>query len=269
MHPTEVRSRFSRRTLAMWMASSLALAGCGEAGGTESADPYAEQAQRLESLPDEGLASERRIIVYSNTSLQLYVVDKSGSHTLVANRAGPPVISPDRRQVAYAKLPDSWSAGEPVVSADLHVLDLKSGRSVQLTQGYDDTEPVWTPDGLNLLFQSTRRSGVASLWKVRANGGALDQLTNETCSGGDPSYIPNPASSSTVQWAPTERRIIVYSNTSRTNGDVRLIGFDRALAVRTAYSLGVGHSPRWTEQGTVIYSRNEGDTVVDIEVSVE
>ena len=256
----------------MWMASSLALAGCGEAVEPEAsmpAEPFASESQRLETPGEEGPEEQRRIIVYQTTSLQVVAVDESGTETVLAQRAGPLEYSPDGGRVAFAKLPDSWDPGEPVVSAELYVANLRSGRVAQVTRGYDDTEPLWTPDGQSLLFQSSRRSGVASLWKVRGSGVALDQVTNEGGTRGGSEYVPNPASSNTVQWAPTERRIIVYSTTSLTNGDVRVIDFNRALDVRATYSLGEGHSPRWTEQGTVVFARNEGEKVIYIEVSVD
>jgi TolB protein len=262
MHPTEVRTRRFRRPLALWMASSLALAGCGEAV-TETPGPAEVQSQEAAAVAD------RRIIVYSTTSAQLYMEDASGTTRLVAQRTGKPVVSPDGKKVAYAKLPDTWNVGDPVVRAELHVLDL-SGRATRLTSGHDDTEPVWTPDGKNLLFQSTARTGVGSLWKVKVAGSGLDQVTNEESDKTDPTYIPNPVSSTEVQWAPTERRIIVYSTTSLTNGEVRVIGFDHLLNVEWAYSLGEGYSARWTDAGTVAFSQQLSDgQVKTVEVSVE
>ncbi|MFP2907471.1 hypothetical protein ACLESD_20960 [Pyxidicoccus sp. 3LFB2] len=251
------------------MASSLALAGCGEPG-TEApvSAPHASESQSLRDGADEESASERRIVVYQTTSLQLYTVDRKGNPQLVAERSGTPVVSPDGDKVAYAKLPDTWNAGDPVVQADLYVLD-SSGRSTRLTQGQDDTEPVWTPDGGSLLFQSTRRSGMASLWKVRASGSGLDQVTNEDVVRNSPSYIPNPASSSTVQWAPAGRRIVVYSTTSLTNGEVRVIAFDRALNVQQSFSLGLGYAPQWTEHGTVVFTQNIAGQTYSVEVGVD
>ena len=258
----------------MWMASSLALAGCGEPGGTEgqgAAEPYAVESRQLNaSSSDEALVAERRLIVYQTTSLTLYAVASDGSTRMLAQRSGAPVMSPDGRQVAYSKLPDTYKAGDPVVRADLHVFDLKSGLVQQVTRGYDDVEPVWTPEGRSLLFQSTLRSGTPSLWAVRENGTGLHQLTNGAqVQVEGASLVPNPASSGTVQWSPdNQRRLIVYSTTSLTNGDVRVIDFSRSLEVQSAYSLGMGHSPRWTENGTVVFARNEGEKVIYIEVSV-
>jgi TolB protein len=251
------------------MASSLALVGCGEAltEAPVAAEPRAVEAQGLEVS---SAVAERRLIVYQTTSLALYAVDDKGRARLLAERSGAPVTSPDGRQVAYSKLPDSYQAGDPVEHAELHVFNVKAGHVQQVTRGYDDTEPIWTPDGRSLLFQSTRRSGTPALWKVRENGTGLDQVTNHEARTGVASFIPNPASSSTAQWSPDlQRRLIVYGTTSATNGDVRVLDFSRLLEVEAAYSLGEGHSPRWTEHGTVVYTRNEGDKVVHVEVAVD
>ncbi|MCP3139037.1 TolB family protein [Pyxidicoccus xibeiensis] len=274
------------------MVSSLALAGCGEAG-TEATASEALSAARTQALetseegiaterriivypsametPEEGVATERRIIVYQlSASTSLYMVDTKGTTRLLALRAGTPVVSPDGRKVAYAKLPDTWVVGSPVQSAELHVVDTRNGVKDRLTSGYDDTEPVWTPDARSLLFQSTQRTqGVPALWKVRENGSGLQQVTNANCSPAEAAFIPNPASNTTVQWGPNQRRIIVYSTTAETNGDVRVIDFDGLLNVENAYSLGQGYGPKWTDQNTVVYSRKEGSQVVQVEVSVD
>ncbi|QSQ19949.1 PD40 domain-containing protein [Pyxidicoccus parkwayensis] len=267
MHPTEVRSRFSRGAVALWMASSLALAGCGGAEASGSAEPYATESQGLDTSGDASLDADRRIIVYQTQSLQLYWVDSKGRSQLVAQRTGKPMISPDGKQVAYAKLPDNYRAGDPVTHADLYVLDGSSGHSSQVTRGYDDTEPVWAPDSRNLLFQSTTRSRVPSLWKVRDNGSGLAQVTNVSLGRTTTTLVPNPLSSEDVEWD-FDRRIIVYSTTSLTNGDVRVISFDRSLNAMAAYSIGSGYGATWTQPGTVAFSRDEDGQTLTMEVHV-
>lgn len=269
MHPTEVRSRFSRGAVALWMASSLALAGCGGAEASDSGESYlAESQQQLDATGDESATNERRIIVYQTQSLQLYWVDAKGNPRLIAQRTGAPVISPDGRQVAYAKLPDSYKTGDAVTRADLYVLDGRTGRSTQLTRGYDDTEPVWAPDSNSLLFQSAQRTGVPSLWKVRDSGSCIEQLTNVGIVRSSPTtVVPNPLSSDTVDWD-FDRRIIVYSTTSLTNGEVRVIEFDRTLNAVAAYSLGSGYGAKWTTPGTVAFSRDEDGHTITMEIKV-
>ncbi|GHG68641.1 hypothetical protein GCM10012319_12010 [Comamonas sp. KCTC 72670] len=256
----------------MWMASSLVLAACGglEAEPLEDAESPAVTSQAVVSPPTE--EADRRIIVYQTTSLQLMRVDKKGTSHLVAQRTGAPEVSRDEKRVVYAKLPDAYVAGDAVRSSELYVLNVNSGKSDRVTQGFDDGEPLWSPDGRVVLFQSTRRSGVPALWRVKENGKDLVQVTNK---GGatqmSSAYIPNPERGGTVEWD-ADRRIIVYTTTSLRageDGEVRVIAFDRNYDVASASSLGQGFAPRWTERGTVVYSRNEGGRVVTVEARVD
>lgn len=269
MHPTDVRCRSPRKNLAMWMASSLLLAACGGAEAHADAASPGVAAQSLVEPSSE--SADRRIIVYQTTSLQLMRMDDQGTAHVVAQRTGAPEVSPEGGRAAYAKLPDGYREGDAVLSSELYVLNAGSGRAERVTQGFDDIEPVWTPDGRNLLFQSTRRSGVPALWRVKENGKDLKQLTNAGISQFSSAYIPNPALGSTVEWD-ADRRIIVYTTTSLRqgeDGEVRVITFDRNYDVASAYSLGKGFGPVWTARGTVVYSRNEGGRVLSVEVRVK
>ncbi|QDE81194.1 hypothetical protein BHS07_06250 [Myxococcus xanthus] len=271
MHPTDVRCRSPRRNLAMWMASSLLLAACGGAEAEALADAESPGVASQSLVEPSSESADRRIIVYQTTSLQLMRMDNQGASHLVAQRTGAPEVSPDGSRVAYAKLPDGYREGGVVGSSELYVLNANSGKSVRVTQGFDDSEPVWTPDGRNVLFQSSRRSGVPALWRVKENGKDLKQLTNVGTSQLSSAYIPNPALGGTVEWD-ADRRIIVYTTTSLRpgeDGEVRVITFDKNYDVATAYSLGTGFGPVWTERGTVIFSRNEGGRVVSVEVRVK
>jgi|GEM_PF-1902783 len=255
----------------MWMASSLLLVACGgpEAESLADAESQAAMSQAVEG-PSSTEDADRRIIVYQTPSLQLMRVDHQGATHLVAQRTGAPAVSLDDQRVAYALLPDSYRPGDAVRGSDLYVLNVNSGKSSRVTQGFDDREPVWTPDGRVVLFQSTRRSGVPSLWRVKENGKDLTQLTNVGTSELSAAHIPNPASGDTIEWD-ADRRIIVYTTTSLrpgVDGEVRIITFDRNYDVSSAYSLGRGFAAGWTGHGTVRYSRHEGDQVVTVEVPV-
>ncbi|WP_426749268.1 TolB family protein [Myxococcus sp. Y35] len=253
------------------MTSSLVLAACGGADGESLVDSESQAVASQSVVTPSTEDADRRIIVYQTTSLQLMRVDHKGTSHLVAQRTGEPAISSDGKRVAYAKLPDSYRAGDPVRSSELHVLNVSSGKSEQVTQGFDDSQPVWTPDGSVVLFQSTQRSGVPSLWRVKKNGKDLTQVTNKgSRSEMSSAHIPNPALGGTLEWD-ADRRIIVYTTTSLRqgeDGEVRVIAFDKNYDVASAYSLGRGFAPEWTERGTVVYSRNEGGRVVTIEARV-
>ena len=59
-------------------------------------------------------------------------------------------------------------------------LDLSSGVRTRLTRSAaDDITPSVSPDGSWVLFQSSR-SGSADVWRMRADGTAVEQLTDAT-----------------------------------------------------------------------------------------
>ncbi|MCP3058325.1 hypothetical protein LXT21_06050 [Myxococcus sp. K38C18041901] len=247
------------------MASSLALTACGGADVEAASSGDATVAEQSQSA-----VADRRIIVYLTPSQQLYAVE-DGKSTLIAERASTPSVSPDGSQVVFAKLPSSWNVGQPVKSAELHLYKVSNRKTERLTTGHDDQSPSWTPDGKSILFQSKQRSGLASFWRVKPNGKSLAQVTNQrTTLATDPAYVPAPVSNTPVQWGPNQRRIIVYlSPQTTTTTEVRVLKLDAADDVASAYSLGQGTSPTWTQDGTVRFQRVVNGKLVDVEVCVQ
>jgi dipeptidyl aminopeptidase/acylaminoacyl peptidase len=93
-------------------------------------------------------------------------------------RVAAPRISPDGKQVVYQVTSVDLEANKS--SAALYVADA-DGKSLpkQLTdpKGKKDTTPRWSPDGKQILFESTR-TGTSQLWVVPAAGGEPKQLTD-------------------------------------------------------------------------------------------
>lgn len=274
MRPTDVRSRAPRKTLALWMASSLVLAACGgvegEAAGT-SAPELMEGQQAQEAT------AERRVILYRTPAGELYI-DNNGVQQLVAPRGTPPVFSPDGRRAAFSRLPDAWNVGDPVASAELHVVDLSSRRVERVTSGHADLMPVWTPDSRYLFFVSTTRAEGPSFWRVKMNGSDLQPLSlpGQSVAGAEADgrpqerrvilYIAPPADGE-VKWKPTERRVILY-RTARPSGVSEIVTavFNHTFDVQEARTLGEGMNPYWTADGKAAFTRPDGTAV---EMSVE
>ncbi len=75
----------------------------------------------------------------------LWQVDMSGHQTLLAQNASYPVLSPDGSTVAYL----SFNGSD---RADLHLLDLNTGRSRQIAQADWGRPLQWSPIGQGIIF---------------------------------------------------------------------------------------------------------------------
>ena len=93
----------------------------------------------------------------------------------------------------------------------LFVLDLASGETTQITSGdFDDSDPVWSPDGTRIAFVSNRTDSPdtnynSDIWVVYADnkdkGAQLHQITI------------NPGPDTSPAWSPDGKRIVHVSET--------------------------------------------------------
>lgn len=84
--------------------------------------------------------------------------------TSYPGREFAPAFSPDGNQLAFV-----WG-GEKDDNLDVYVRLIDGGSSLRLTtHAADDINPVWTPDGREIIF-SSRRGGTQSLWRISATG---------------------------------------------------------------------------------------------------
>ena len=110
-------------------------------------------------------------------------------------------LSPEDRRAAVA-----LTIGPPL-NRDIWVVDLTRDVMTRLTfQPGEDSNAVWSPDGTQLVFQSSR-AGAGSLRSVRVGGTAVDEPLIEQQSG---VFVPS-------DWS-TDGRHILYSHADRSLG---------------------------------------------------
>lgn len=106
---------------------------------------------------------------------------------------------------------------------------------VELTEGHDDTWPIWSPDGKQVLFVSTR-SGNKDLWIVDSTGGEPRQVTD------------HPDDEDTPAWSPTGDRI-AFAALREGNWDIYTSRPDGSRTERLTSDLAVDVAPSWSPDG--------------------
>lgn len=137
------------------------------------------------------VAPDGSAVAYSTRDLALYLLHEGQGPARIATHAQQPAWSPDGRKIAYAAMPADPSHTNPELG--LRLYDVATGTTDALTKGYADLRPLWAPDGNSVLFLSAGRTGVASFYRVSAQGGPVAQLTNLGLSRAGDGFVPVPA----------------------------------------------------------------------------
>ena len=113
------------------------------------------------------------------------------------------MLSPDGRRVSFARF---LSGG----LRDIFVRDLARDTETRLTFDGDSFNPVWSPDGRQIAFSSSRQ-GVPDVYVTNAVGGGSDEATRVTEL--TPAVDIPPAGRRTAAPLCTPRRILMANRT--------------------------------------------------------
>jgi serine/threonine protein kinase len=114
-----------------------------------------------------------------------------------------PHLSPDSRRLVYTKV----DSGAP----NIWLYDLPDGPATQLTfEGCND-DPIWTPDGNELTFQSYR-NGPYDVYRIAANGSSPDKL-----------LLKGPCDQIPSSWSRNGKLLLIYANDPETAWDIWLL----------------------------------------------
>jgi Tol biopolymer transport system component len=179
-------------------AVALAIAGCGATslatvtpGKPVSARSHAEPQlamTRVRTANSPGQPVTDVILVTLRVKHDLVVA--AGSHRGWPEPITQPVAwSPDGRWIAFARTTSRErhdARGYPIVDSDVFVMSADGTGLRQLTHTGDAWNPVWSPDGREIVFARARfyvsvarqAEGItASMWTVHPAGTGLRQLT--------------------------------------------------------------------------------------------
>ena len=204
---------------------------------TGEAVPIAEEVQ---FNPAQGraafAASNNGVLAYRGgaeaSPLALVWVNRNGAEqplTAPARTYGLPRLSPDGRRVAV-------SIEEHETQIWLH--DLSRETLTRLTfEGNSNVNPVWTPDGKRIAFQSSKEGPFNIYWQLADGSGGLERLTTSE-------YFQAPHS-----WSPDGQLLAFIELKPTTGADIWVLRMSDRKAqpfLRTRFS---ETSPRFSPDG--------------------
>lgn len=109
----------------------------------------------------------------------------------------------------------------------IYVLDLEARRTIRLTDGREDVQPAWSPDGQRIAYRSNNE-----IYVVRADGTEATRVTH------------HPGRDSAPTWSPDGSRIAFISD---RDGDPEIFVNADGSGLRQLTSIGVlDHEPAWS-----------------------
>ncbi len=118
-----------------------------------------------------------------------YRVRPDGSGwTEVPHVAPRGILSPDRKRIVYADVPDD---NKPRWNSEIFVADADGSNARRLTKGESqNNSPSWMPDGKRIIFASNR-TGVWQVYAMDAEGANVEQLTKQAEGAEKPKLAPD------------------------------------------------------------------------------
>jgi dipeptidyl aminopeptidase/acylaminoacyl peptidase len=95
---------------------------------------------------------------------------------LAMQRISEPRVSPDGKRVVFVVRTTDMAENKGRTSLWLVQADGGGLRRLTAAQA-SDSDPQWSPDGMTILFLSTR-SGNSQVWRIPVDGGEAEQVTN-------------------------------------------------------------------------------------------
>lgn len=134
---------------------------------------------------------------------------------------------------------------------EIWMVPVKGGGIQQITtsQLSADRAPHISPDLTEIVFQSTRVTGMWNIWKISLGDRGLTQLTN------------NPNGSFSAHWSPDGTKIAYVANDKDDNSYIWVMG----TGGENPTQLGPGYEPDWSPDGRrIVFHRQTSKNNFDI-----
>lgn len=175
-------------TTPAWSPDGKKLAFCSSMSGTPEVYVSGDTGsglQRLTFSPSVNISpvwnpktgNELAFVSDRSGTPQIYIMNADGTNLRRLITAGgdavAPSWSPNGLFIAFA-----WAVTE-TGTYDVYVIEIATGRIIQLTHDAGRNEhPWWAPDGRHLIFESTR-TGKKEVWMMLADGSDQKQITTQ------------------------------------------------------------------------------------------
>ena len=120
-----------------------------------------------------------------------------------------------------------------------------TGRQRLTSNSYDDSDPVWSPDGTKIAYHTGDSDSKDEIFTMNADGGGSRKVTSSA------DHARNPA------WSPDGTKIAYYTHGTNDAYAVHVVDADGS-AEPTLLRTG-GHSPQWSPDGTRIAFYADGE----------
>lgn len=173
--------------------------------------PVAEQVSAIQNVALYS-ASESGTLVYragatQGLDLQLSWFNRQGQATLTPvepSRSSTVKVSPDGKRAAVIRT-------DPQNNRDIWVVDLATGASNRFTfDPAPDGNPLWSPDGSQIAWQSTR-GGAWGIYRKASNGSGNDELVYKSTTG---------INGALTDWSHDGRFILFHAANPQTKVDI-------------------------------------------------
>jgi Tol biopolymer transport system component len=209
------------------------------------------------TLDGKSLLVVRQLQDHTNQIAVISIADGSVRVLKSLERRWPPIkvsLSPDGRYIAY-----DAPAGADVPARDIFLLTADGSRETVVVQNpANDAQPVWSPDGSQILFVSDR-TGKNALWTVHIDAG----------SPRGPAELVRPDIGRLLGMT---RSGVLYYVSGGASRNIYTVDVDASIKVKTAPSLATDRfldsnfAPVWSPDGQRLayYSDRTGSTVLVI-----
>jgi serine/threonine-protein kinase len=157
---------------------------------------------------------------FSRTGSLVYVsggVQSARSRLVWVNRNGveQPLAAPPRAYLNPRLSPDGRRLAVAITEQESHLwlFDLATETTTRFTfEGNTNGNPVWTPDGKRIAFNSNRDGAINLYWQLADGSGGLERLTTSQ-------YLHTP-----ISWSPDGRLLAFFEVNPITQRDIWVLG---------------------------------------------